>query len=292
MWTNFKYFTKEGITSFFRNWTMSLASVVIVTACLLTFGVYLSLTTNLNNILYSAQNSLQNVFYISMETSASRVRDIGTQISQIPNVAKVTYISKQDALNEYSPDQSRGITADDLPDAYSVQFTDPNGASATSDQIMKIPEIYKASLAPDTIHTIVNISNKIHIFSILLMVIMIAISIFIISNTIRITVFARRNDINIMMFVGATRWFVRWPFIIEGIVIGIVGAAISFGIMVYAYSATLAGLNAALSSFNDFKTILTPLSRFVPTLLASFLGLGVLIGGFGSFISVRRHLHV
>jgi len=289
---NLKYFVKEGFYSFWRNWTMSLASVVIVTACLLTFGVYLAFSTNLNNILFSSQNSVENVFYISLETPLSKVRDIKAQIEAINNVRSATHISKEEGLAKYSEDRRRGITINDIPDSYAVEFKSADLASQTTAEILKISEIYNASLTPDTIKTIVNISNKVHLFSIILMIIMITVSIFIISNTIRITVFARRNDINIMMYVGATRWFVRWPFIIEGIIIGLTGAVISFGIMLYFYTATTTAIAATLVNLNDLKTILTPLADFMPILVGSFLTFGVLIGGFGSFISVRKHLHV
>jgi len=139
--TNLKYFLKEGIHSFFRNWTMSLASCVIVTACLLTFGVYLALSTNINNILFSSQNSFENNFYINSETSLNRAREIGIQIEKIPNVANVTLLDKKDELDKMNG-QTVGITEDDIPHRYCVQFKNADLAPETTTEIMKISEIY------------------------------------------------------------------------------------------------------------------------------------------------------
>ena len=291
---NLKYFVKEGFNSFWRNWTMSLASVVIVTACLMTFGVYLAISTNLNNGIVSMKNELEIMFFVNRETSETRVRDIGKQIEQIENVDKVRHITKKDALESLPPEYRSGMEAKDMPDVLSVTFAKMEiaKASETIDKIAKISEIYKTSPSEDDIGVIIRVSNYVHIFTIILMALMIMVSIFIISNTIRITVFARRNDINIMMYVGATRWFVRWPFIIEGIVIGLTGAIISFFVMWYAYGVVAAKIAELFYKFNSLNTIITPVWQFAPMMAISFACFGILIGGFGSFVSVRKHLHV
>jgi len=292
LWTNIKYFVKEGFFSFFRNWTMSLASVVIVTACLLTFGVYLAISSNLNNVMVTAKNELQIGFFINRETPDARVKEIGTQIQAIPNVKSIQLITGAQGLNEIPEQYRSGLSPSDLPNTYWVTFSDINQASQTTQQIMQISEIYKNTLSDTTLSTIVNVSRSINIFSAILMIIMIAISVFIIANTIRITVFARRNDINIMMYVGATRWFVRWPFIIEGMFIGLVGAIISFGIMWYIYGLATAKIEALLNKFNDITAIITPIHTFAATMGIWFVVIGVLMGGVGSLVSVRKHLSV
>jgi len=292
IWTNFKYFVKEGFFSFFRNWTMSLASVVIVTACLLTFGVYLAISTNLNNVMVTAKNELQIGFFINRETPDARVKEIGTQIEKTANVKSVQLVTGAEGLDKIPEQYRAGLTPSDLPNTYWVTFSDINQATQTTQQIMQISEIYKNTLSDATLNTIVSISHSINIFSAILMIIMIAISVFIIANTIRITVFARRNDINIMMYVGATRWFVRWPFIIEGMMIGFVGALISFGVMWYIYGLATSKVEGILNKFNDITAIITPITKFAATMGIWFVVIGVLIGGVGSLVSVRKHLSV
>ena len=291
---NLKYFVKEGFNSFWRNWTMSLASVVIVTACLMTFGVYLAISTNLEKGIVSMKNTLEITFFINREASETRVREIGKQIEEISNVEKVRHITKSDALEKLSPKYRSGMEAKDMPDSYSVTFSkmDVDTAAETMNSIAKISEIYNHTPSEEEIAFFIKLSSYVHILSIILMILMITVSMFIISNTIRITVFARRNDINIMMYVGATRWFVRWPFIIEGVVIGLVGAIISFGIMLYVYEMARAQIEALFKSFNDFSTVLIHTGQFAPMMAISFACFGILIGGFGSFVSVRKHLHV
>jgi cell division transport system permease protein len=288
-----RYFIKEGCRSFFVNWTMSLACVTIVTACLVVFGIFLSLSMNVSQITNYTRSEYEIRVIISPETTERRVKEIGREIEVIENVANCTLVTRAERFSELPENVIAGLDLSDNPlsDSFVVTFKNLEMAAQTADEISEIPEVRQTTQSKETLDKVNTLFNKVTAGVIALIAIMILISVFIISNTIKLTVFARKRDINIMKFVGATDWFIRWPFIIEGMVIGVIGAAFAFLAVWYGYGYVAAGIGAVFTNFNVFAALVSA-EAIMPILISSFLGFGILIGAVGSIISVRRHLHV
>ena len=179
-------------------------------------------------------------------------------------------------------------TDNPLRDWYMVTLKDLSLSDETVAELEQIDGIVKVVRNQDAIDKLVSMTNYMGRISIWAMIALTLISIFIISNTIKLTVFARRKEINIMKFVGATDWFIRWPFIIEGIIIGLIGAVVSFVVLSYGYSGIIHLLSSLDISFVKFK----PYHELILMFIGAFLGMGVVLGGIGSLISVRKYLKV
>jgi len=289
--TNFKYFIQEGFRSFWMNRLMSLASIVIVTACLLLFGIYLVFSVNLTYVGEQMNAQYEIQVYVGKETPERRLSEIELQLRGMSNVESIEFVSKDQRLAEAEADPeilSVYELENPLRDSYRVTMVSLEETDALIALIKEIPEVQKVSHNRELMENILGATKTVNIVSMCLVVFMAGISIFIISNTIQITVFNRRQDINIMKFVGATDWFIRWPFIIEGIIIGIVGAIIAFFSINKIYEALVKWAANGLFEFLQLKTIYE-----VQNLLAFVLiGTGFLLGAIGSAVAVRKHLHV
>lgn len=290
-----KYFVHEGTKSFFRNGLMSLASVIIVTACLIIFGIYVLFSLNLNYIMEQVKEQYEIAIFIDSETDSEDVGDIGEKIKENQYVLDAEFVSKDDALKDYKKQlgvQSTwldGLENDNpLRDSYQVTLSDLSVYQEVVEEIEKIEGVAYIRNNHSVIEKIVSITGIIKNISFWVMIFLAAIAVFIISNTIRLTVFARRKEVNIMKFVGATNNFISWPFIVEGMIIGIVGAAISLALISYGYIWFISGIGAFLS--NSF--MLYKLGDIIWIVTGSLLALGIFLGAIGSAVSLRKHLHV
>lgn len=291
---NVKYFFIEGVRSFWINGIMSLATVVIVTACLLLLGTYVIFVSNISFLTEQLQGKYEVQVYLNKETSQERISAIEKDLSDISNIQSVVFISKNERLqtalieNKESRSYEELIKNNPVRDSYGVTLKSMENWRATEQAIKQIPEVQDVSSSWDIIEKLNLLSKGVKIVCWLLMVFMSAISIFIISNTIKITVFARRRDINIMKFVGATDWFIRWPFIVEGILIGLVSAAVSIIILVQSYSFIERYVNPWFDGFIEIM----PIASLAGIVSSVLIVLGVILGGVGSALSLRKHLHV
>lgn len=292
---NFKYFVNEGFRSFWINGIMSIATVVIVTACLMMFGTYIILAINLDYFAKQLQGQYEVVVFISKETTDKRTREIGDEIGQIPNIESVTFVPKDVRLREFESAYEDDMALDNMifqdnpvRDSYSLVLKSMESWEEVEIALNNIPEVQKIRSSNEMISKIQAVSNVVQWISWILMAFMGFISVFIISNTIRITVFARRRDINIMKFVGATDWFIRWPFIIEGVIIGLVSGLIALLIITQCYGVLYNALRDWLGDFITLKSI-GEISGWVVSVL---LALGIVMGAGGSAIAVKKHLHV
>lgn len=294
--SNFKYFVSEGCKSYSKNWLMSLASTFIVVASLLVLGVYLLFSMNVNYIAEQFKSECEISAYIdsSVEAESDEMQDIENHIKAISNVDDIDFYSKEKALVDYREDlgEEAGVLdglEDDNPlrDSFKITLVDLEQAGKTADEIEKIEGVAKVSDNQTSMSKLISATNIIKSISFWFMIFLSAIAVFIISNTIKITLFARRRDINIMKYLGATNSFISWPYIIEGIVIGIVGAVVSLAVVVLVYSYFLAQNFMLIGSidFCELKDVLLPLTAW-------FAGIGILLGAVGSAVSIRRHLRV
>ena len=293
----FGYLLGEGFRNVFHNKKSSGASLAIMCATMLIFGLFFMIIENLNNAVETLETQQGIQVFIQKTATDAQMEQIGEQIQAIDGVNKVTFVSKEDALNqtkEKLKDKQALIAGWDESNpfkaSYLVTLTDLKLSSQVQDEIKKIDNIGSIQSRDETITGLVAIANGVRIVSAVILTLLVLISIFIIGNTIKLTVHARRKEISIMKYVGATDSFIRWPFVIEGIIIGIVAALLSILVLGIAYSLiTNAAANSIIStmgikllSFTDMTTLL----------VIVYMVLGIGIGALGSSISMRKYLQV
>ena len=293
----FGYLLGEGFRNVFHNKKSSGASLAIMCATMLIFGLFFMIIENLNNAVETLETQQGIQVFIQKTATDAQMEQIGEQIQAIDGVNKVTFVSKEDALNqtkEKLKDKQALIAVWDESNpfkaSYLVTLTDLKLSSQVQDEIKKIDNIDSIQSRDETINGLVAIANGVRIVSAVILTLLVLISIFIIGNTIKLTVHARRKEISIMKYVGATDSFIRWPFVIEGIIIGIVAALLSILVLGIAYSLiTNAAANSIIStmgikllSFTDMTTLL----------VIVYMVLGIGIGALGSSISMRKYLQV
>lgn len=293
----FGYLLGEGFRNVFHNKKSSGASLAIMCATMLIFGLFFMIIENLNNAVETLETQQGIQVFIKKTATDAQMEQIGEQIQAIDGVNKVTFVSKEDALNqtkEKLKDKQALIAGWDESNpfkaSYLVTLTDLKLSSQVQDEIKKIDNIDSIQSRDETINGLVAIANGVRIVSAVILTLLVLISIFIIGNTIKLTVHARRKEISIMKYVGATDSFIRWPFVIEGIIIGIVAALLSMLVLGIAYSLiTNAAANSIIStmgikllSFTDMTTLL----------VIVYMVLGIGIGALGSSISMRKYLQV
>ncbi len=290
-----RYSFTEAFKNIFSNGWMTLASIFTVIASLLVLGVFLTLTINVNHMVDNLQDSYEVVVFIDEKVNDDGVDAIGEEIKKISNISEVKLTTSEERLENLKDKMGNDAEKldryeDDNPlrDMYRVTLEDLSLSESTIEEIEEIDGIAKIQRNEEAVNKLVTIARYIQNFSLWIILALAVVSIFIISNTIKLTVYTRRKEINIMKFVGATDWFIRWPFIIEGIFIGILGAGISIGLILGGYVL----LNSVLSSLEVAFISLLPLNDLAWMIVGSSLGLGAILGGIGSFISVRKHLNV
>jgi len=288
-----RYFFSEAFKNIFSNGWMTIASIFTVIASLLVLGVFLMLSINLNTMVGNIEGSYEIVVFVDEKVSDDGIITIKNQIENIQNVENATLVTKETRLESLrnkmgSADLERYKDDNPLRDMYQVRLKNLSDSKDTVAQLEKIDGIAKIQQNEEAIEKLVRIANYIRHFSVWIIAALAIVSVFIISNTIKLTVYTRRKEINIMKFVGATDWFIRWPFIIEGIFIGVMGACISIALVIGGYSLIVGIVDSLKVAFITMK----PLSDLIGILIGSSLGLGAILGGLGSLISVRKHLNV
>ena len=292
---NVKYFITQGVKGLASNGLMTLASLGIVIASLVLFGIFVLLGLNLNSVGDQIKQQCEVNVYMPNDMSRDDVRAIGSQLSEIEFVDEVQLYTKEERLQNYKEsirhDQAQVITtleADNpLRDAYILSLTDVRKAGQVAEEAGKIQGVQEVTNRQDIIQTILSITNAVKIGSAWLLFILAVISVFIISNTIKLGMFARRKEISIMRFVGATDWFVRWPFIIEGMILGAVGALVASVIVILGYGSIYGTMQEFMGSIK-----LLQVADTVNVIIIGFLLMGMGIGTIGSFMSIRKHLNV
>jgi len=290
-----KYYSKEATKNVFSNGWMSLASVFTVVASLLIFGIFLILTINLNYIANQFESDYEIILIIDETYTPEQTEAMKGQLEAIEYVESVTFDSKSVRLQELKDGMGENAFLFDgyednnpLRDWYKITLTDLTQTDNVVSQVQNIEGIAEIKLNQDTIDTLLSTTSYIAKNSIWIMIALGLISVFIISNTIKLAVFSRAKEINIMKFVGATDWFIRWPFIIEGMIIGLLGSLFSLLIITFGYNGLIGSLSSMGIGFVNFK----PLGDMIPYLIPTFIVMGIILGGIGSLISVRKHLKV
>ena len=262
---------------------------------MLILGLFMVISINVDYIAAQIQDQCQIQAFIDDTTPSSKLTQIEIQIKSVPNVASAELFTKEDSL-EYMRDMF-GENADALDglendnpfrDSYKITLTDLSQAASTIEQLKTVSGIADVENKQSMTDRVLSVTTTLRNISFWIMIILGLVSIFIIANTIKLAVYARRKEINVMKFVGATNWFIRWPFIFEGIIIGLIGSIIAFALISWGYIASMGWINTiqmdmfSLKSYSDLWGIL----------LVSFLLIGTFIGAAGSGFSLRKHLDV
>ena len=295
----FSYLIGEGFKNVFKNKKSTGASLMIMCATMMIFGLFFLIGQNVNYMLKEIESEQGMQVFIKKEATEKEIEKLNQDIQKIQYVAKTTYVSKEEAFNlvkERYSEYGRFLEGYDIDRnpfkaSYVITLTDLSKSDEVRTQVEKLDNVNNIEMRDKTINALVSIANGVRWISFGILVILVFISIFIISNTIKLTVHARRKEISIMKYVGATNSFIRWPFIVEGIIIGVVAAMISILILGIAYNIIIGKIME--SSITSMISItLLPFTDIVELVVAVYLGLGIGIGSLGSIISMRKYLDV
>ncbi len=289
-----EYFIQEVFHSLRRNNWMTFASIGTVAVSLFVLGVFLILVLNMNRLAGMLESQVQISVYLEDHLTDREKRQIGYDIESLQGIDSVTYVDRETAkerLKDRLGDQKYLLDAlsDDnpLPDAFEVTVTTPSVVESAAGAIDSMQGVEEAKYGQDVVEHLFDITRLMRIFGFVLMGLLGGATLFIISNTIRLTVFARRKEIAIMKYVGATDWFIRWPFLLEGIVLGCIGGFIAAVALRSFYAAMAAKIYSTLAFFP-----LMPQYPFMNYVTAAILLAGIVIGAIGSVISLKRFLRV
>ena len=289
-----EYFIKETYTSIRRNGFMSFASISTVAVSLLVLGMFLLMFLNTNNLAQHLESQVQISVYMQDNASPQELKDVEAELKKMPGVVNVTPVTKVQALERFKErlgDQQQLLASlgkeNPFPNSFDVQVASPENIKAISNPISKLPKVETAKFGQEVVEHLFQLAKILRFGGVLLVIFLAMATLFIISNTIRLTVFARRKEVIIMRYVGATDWFIRWPFMLEGMTLGFLGAVLAALIIDVTYGVLMSKIHATLAFLPMLSA--TPLLYYV-TFFLLLAGTG--IGALGSFISLRKFLKV
>ncbi len=294
------YLISEGFRNFLKNKKSTGASLMIMCATMLIFGLFFLIGENVNHMVKEVESEQGMQVYMYKDATEEQIEKLGNEIKNLDYVAKVTFVSKEEALDSIK--KSWGDKGDKLLKAYEgdknplgvsyiVTLTDLTKKDDVRANIAKLENVKEITIKDKVMSALINVANGIRIVSGVILVLLIVISIFIIANTIKLTVHARRKEISIMKYVGATNGFIRWPFIVEGVIIGIVSAIISILILGVSYNFVVGKILTSTIATQIGISLLT-FSDVFALVITVYLLLGIGIGILGSVISMRKYLEV
>lgn len=291
--TSLKYLTHEGFRNVWVNRLMSLASVTVLMACLIIMGAGIMIYFNINNVVDKVQSQNVVMVYVADDASEDETTQIGTSLEGISNVESCEFVPKEVAFQEQIQSMGgdaalfEGFDEIPLPDAYKVTVKDLSQFETTVSQIKQINKVDSVRENSDLASKLLSLRHAVSIVSVGLVVMLFLVALFIISNTIRITMFSRKLEISIMKAVGATNWFIRWPFMIEGMILGTISGIVSLGVLwgLYAVAEKVFAQTLSLIGFS-----LVPFSAYWWQILLVFVAIGLFTGGFGSLVSMAKYL--
>lgn len=287
------YLTREGFRNVWVNKMMSIASVAVLMACLLIIGIGAMAYFNINSLLdiVEAQNIV--MVYVSDEADDVKTSELRISLENMDNIASCEFVPKEDAFQRQvelmGGDSAlfEGFKTSPLPDAFKVTVKDLSRFKETVSEIEKLDGVYNVRENSDLASKLVTVRRAVTIVSAGLVAMLFLVALFIISNTIRITMFSRKLEINIMKAVGATNSFIRWPFMVEGVLLGIISAGVSvlllwglYELIIYAFSSVITMLGFSF----------VPFLSYVWYIFGAFLAIGIITGSFGSMVSMNRYL--
>ena len=291
---NFRYFFREGSRNMFSHGFMSFAAIGITVACLLIMGTFSLVAYNADYNLKNLQKENAVLAFIDESLTEDQARALQGKVEAVPNVADATFVSREQARDSYVAQYDENDLYADLDPSifrhrFVVHLQDETQLSQTVEALRGVEHIAKVRADQDISNGFITVRNIASVISIALIAILLIISVFIISNTIKLTTFDRRDEIAIMKMVGATNGFIRWPFVYEGLLLGLFSAVIAFGLQWGLYAAVAQGI-ANSDSLQILNVV--PFTRIWQFVALVFLGTGILVGVGGSLTAIRRFLRV
>lgn len=289
-----EYYIREVFISLRRNNWMSVASIGTVAVSLFIFGMFLMMVMNMNKLAENMESQVQINVYLLDKVDREQARDIEKDLKEIEGVESVGFVTKEEAMERFKDrlgDQKTLLDALDetnpLPDSFEVTVTNPDLVKTAAEKMEKLDGVECAKYGQDVMEHLFEITRLLRIFGFTLMLVLAFATLFIISNTIRLTVFARRKEIAIMKYVGATDWFIRWPFVMEGMVLGLFGSIIAAMVLRTAYTAMAEKVYDTLAFFP-----LIPEQPFLTYITIVVVISGMVVGAIGSAVSIKKFLKV
>ena len=288
------YYCSEGVHSIFTHGFMSFAAVCMIVACLLIMGAFSLVAVNLDNMLGDLEAENEFLAYIDETYTEDQAKALQSQIEAIPNVAEVTFVSRDEALDDFRAGREENPLLSDLDgsvlrDRYRIHVDDIEQLEQTVKQVEQVEGIADTNAAYEIAQGFVTVRNIAAGVAIVLVSILAVVSLFIIANTTKLAFFYRREEIAIMKMCGATNAFIRWPFIVQGMILGLAGAIVAFFLQWGVYE--LVGKAVIQSDGLSLVTIL-PFTSLIVNILPVFCGAGLLIGVVGSVLAIRKFLQV
>lgn len=291
---NIGYFFKEALISLSRNRVLSLATITTMAVCILFLGVAVLLTVNAGNFMNQLESDIQIIAYLDDSLTKPQLGEVEANITATAGVQEVTFVSKDEALqrlqskfSEEDYDLQQTLGKNPLPNSYEVKAVNPQEVAQVAQLIGEIPGVYKVNYGQGVVEKLFQVTKWVRILSMVFMIILALGAIFLIATTIRLAIFARRKEIYLMKLIGATDWFVRWPFFIEGILMGVAGALVAIGLLAGGYTSLINNAQTAL-----FFVPLVSQQSFLLQVYLSLAAAGVALGTVGTYISLNRFLNV
>ena len=291
---NIGYLLKEGFKGIFLHGFMSFAAICVTVACLLIVGSFSILAYNLDIMVEELNQTSEILVYVDSELSDAEAKSIGTKINMLDNVLQSTFVSREEALKDFIEDHDgdsafSGVQASDLRHRFIVTLEDNALMQQTDAQLQDIPGVAKTNAAYELAEGFTTIQQVLHMVSYAVIAVLLVVSLLIISNTVKLAMYDRKDEIAIMKMVGATNGFIRLPFVVEGFTLGMIGAALAFGLEWVIYDQMILKIGAVdslqLFTFVPFEQLLYPM-------LAVFGAAGLFVGIVGSWTSIRKFMDV
>ena len=291
---NLGYLLKEGFRGIFLHGFMSFAAVCVTIACLVIVGSFSILAYNLDVMVEELNQTSEILVYVDSDLPDAEARSIGTQINLLDNVLKSTFVSREEALEDFIADHDgdsafSGVQASDLRHRYVVTLEDNLLMKQTDEQLKALPGVAKTNAAYELAEGFTTIQSVLHIVSYAVIAVLLVVSLLIISNTVKLAMYDRKDEIAIMKMVSATNGFIRLPFVVEGCTLGMIGAVMAFGLEWVGYDALIQRVSGVdslqLFSFVSFQELLIPM-------VVVFAGAGMFVGIVGSWTSIRKFMDV
>lgn len=291
---NFLYFIKEGVRDLFLHGFMSFAAICVIVACLVIMGTFVIVMMNIQGAIENLEQENEILVYIDETYAESEAKSVGSQINMIENVLEASFISRDQAMESFvekqeDPELFAGVDESTFRHRFSVRLVDINLMADTLAEIEQIPGVARTRADQKIAEGFAAVRNIVNVVSGVIIIVLFVVSVFIISNTVKLALFSRREEISIMKMVGATNWFIRWPFVVEGMLLGLTGALVSFFAEWGLYELMIAQVNKVdtleILEFIPFANVLMPMATV-------FGVIGFLVGVGGSLLSIRKFLKV
>lgn len=291
------YMIKQGFKGLWRNRIMGTVSVASIACVLMILGIVFMIVLNINSLAETAKGQFDSIqIYLKKDLTESQIENVGTVIKEIDGIDYVEFLSKEEALQSMKKKWGEngylleGLEKNPLPNSYIIKLKDISYADYVVSRIQGLQGLDEVKYYKDIVEKLLKITNFIRVAGIIIIGILILISMFVVGNTIKLTVIARSKEINIMKYVGATNWFIRWPFLIEGVLLGLIGSLIALGIVGFSYKRIVDFITQKL--YVMISAYMIPAPVFIENTSIIFIVLGMGIGALGSIFSMRKFLKV